>query len=139
MTKHNPKITWLSALALAAVCAILTPNIRAEDIESMPPVVVKTVPEAGLKDVASGTVDIKITFSKEMSDNSWSLSSAWQDSTPESIGKPRYDKDGKTCIIKVRLQPNTTYGYWINSPKFKNFKDRQGLPAIPYLLVFQTK
>ena len=65
MTKHNPKITWLSALALAVVCAILTPNIRAEDIESMPPVVVKTVPEAGLKDVASGTVDIKITFSKE--------------------------------------------------------------------------
>jgi RNA polymerase sigma-70 factor (ECF subfamily) len=105
----------------------------------MPPVVVKAIPEAGSKDVAPGVVEIKITFSKEMKDNSWSWSSAWQNSEPEVIGKPKYDGDHKTCILKVKLEPDKTYGYWINSGKFHGFKDAQGHSAVPYLLVFHTK
>ena len=34
----------------------------------MAPVVVKTVPEAGSKDMAPGEVEIKVKFSKEMMD-----------------------------------------------------------------------
>jgi RNA polymerase sigma-70 factor (ECF subfamily) len=109
-----------------------------QDIESMPPVVVKTVPESGAKDVAPGIVEIKVTFSKEMTDESWSWSSAWQGSTPEALGKPKYAADRKTCVIQVKLEPNKTYAYWLNSEHFRNFKDRQGHPAVPYLLVFQT-
>ena len=100
---------------------------------------VKTVPEAGAKDVAPGVVEIKVTFSKEMADGSWSWSSAWKDSTPEGIGAPHYDADKRTCVLKVKLEPGKTYGYWINSQSFKNFKDRQGRSAVPYMLVFQTK
>lgn len=105
----------------------------------MPPVVVKTVPEAGSKDIAPGEVEIKVTFSKEMTDGSWSWSTAWKDSSPKSIGKPAYDADHKTCVMKVKLEPNKTYGYWLNSQNFHNFKDSQGHAAVPYLLVFQTK
>ena len=54
------------------------------------------------------------------------------------IGKPRYEDDRRTCVLQVRLEPNKTYAYWINSQKFQNFKDKQGHPAVPYLLVFQT-
>src|SRR5207249_6033720 len=86
-----------------------------------------------------GTVEIKVTCSKEMADNSWSWSTAWQGSTPETLGKPKYEADRKTCVLKVKLEPNNTYAYWLNSEKFKNFKDRQGHSAVPYLLVFQTK
>lgn len=108
-------------------------------VDSVAPVVVKTVPEAGAKDVAAGEVEIKVTFSKEMTDNSWSWSTAWKDSTPAVIGKPRYDADKKTCILKVKLEPGKTYGYWINSQKFTGFRCKQGKAAIPYFFVFQTK
>ena len=115
------------------------PPARRQDIESMPPVVVKTLPESGAKGVATGIVEIKVTFSKEMADGSWSWSTAWQGSTPEAVGKPKYEADRKTCVLKVKLEPNKTYAYWLNSEKFKNFKDRQSHSAVPYLLVFQTK
>ncbi len=105
----------------------------------MAPVVIKTVPEAGSKDVAPGEMEIKVTFSKEMMDRSWSWSTPWKDSQPESIGEPKYDASRRTCTLKVKLEPNKTYGYWLNSPNFHGFKDKQGHSAVPYLLVFKTK
>jgi RNA polymerase sigma-70 factor (ECF subfamily) len=123
-------------IALATVVALSA--LHAQDIASMPAVVVKTVPESGSKNVSPGEMEIKVTFSKEMMDGSWSWSTAWQGSTPEMIGKPRYDNDGKTCVLKVKLEPNKAYGWWLNSEKFRNFKDRQGRPSVPYLLVFET-
>jgi len=105
----------------------------------MPPVVVKAVPEAGSKEIAAGVVEIRVTFSKPMTDQSWSWSTAWKDSTPEPVGKARYEADQKTCVLKVKLEPGKTYGYWINSDKFHGFKDQQGRAAVPYLLVFKTK
>jgi hypothetical protein len=38
-----------------------------------------------------------------------------------------------------KLEPNKTYGFWLNSQEFHNFQDQQGHPAIPYLFVFKTK
>ena len=124
--------------ALGLLCVMPPIRGQAQDVDSMPPVVVKTMPESGSKNVAPGVMEITVKFSKEMADNSWSWSSAWEGSTPEIIGKPKYDSDGKTCVLKVRLEPGKTYGFWLNSEKFKNFKDRQKKPAVPYLLVFQT-
>ena len=124
-----------TGLAFSTFCAAS----QAQDIDSIAPVVVKTVPEAGIKDVPPGECEIKITFSKEMADGSWSWSSAWQNSTPEGKDKPHYDANHKTCILKVKLDPDKTYGYWINSQSFHNFRDTQGHPAVPYLLVFHTK
>lgn len=133
-TKHIPQLVALITISLLPI-----EIVDAQDLESMPPVVIKTIPEAGAVDVAPGVVEIKVTFSKEMRDGSWSWASAWQNSAPEMIDKPKYEADGKTCVIKARLEPNKTYGYWLNSEKFKNFKDQHGKPAVPYLLAFQTK
>lgn len=41
--------------------------------------------------------------------------------------------------MKVKLEPDKTYAYWLNSENFKNFKDTEGRPAVPYLLVFHTR
>lgn len=126
-------------LLLTITCALLAGAVRGQNIGSMPPVVVKTVPESGVRDVAPGETEIKVTFSKEMRNGSWSWSTAWQDSSPEMVGKPKYDADGKTCILKVKLEPHKTYAYWINSSKFTNFRDKEGHSAVPYLLIFETK
>src|ERR1035438_10449670 len=126
-----------SLIATAAVCG-LAQTAATPDIDNFAPVVVKTVPEAGSKDVPPGEMEIKITFSKEMADQSWSWATAWQNSTPESVGKIHYEADHKTCVMKVKLEPGKTYGWWINSQKFHGFQDAQNHPAIPYLLTFKT-
>ena len=134
------KMKTLLAIALAgALSQFALPTAHAQNIDAMAPVVVKTIPEAGTKDVAPGVVEIKVTFSKEMKDHSWSWSTAWENSSPEMVEKPHYDADKKTCIIKVKLEPNKTYGYWLNSENFHNFKDSGDHSAVPYLLTFQTK
>ena len=86
-----------------------------------------------------GEAEIRVRFSKEMTDGSWSWSTAWENSTPEFIGPPHYEADGKTCVAKAKLEPDRTYAFWLNSDNFQNFKDADGRPAVPYLLIFQTK
>lgn len=105
---------------------------------SVPPVVVKTVPESGSTNVPPGEFEIQVTFSKEMMDGSWSWCSVWDNSCPEGTESPRYDADHKTCAMKVKLEPGKTYGFWLNTERFRNFKDTQGRSAVPYLLVFST-
>jgi hypothetical protein len=131
--------TFLRTIIIVALCQFLSGVIQAQDLDSVAPVVVKTVPEAGSKGVAPGVVEIRVTFSKAMADKSWSWVTVWKDSTPEPSGNPKYDADQRTCVLTVKLEPNKTYGYWINSQNFHNFKDQQGHSAVPYLLVFQTK
>ncbi len=124
-----------SKLAQTASAASGDESILADQ----PPVVVETQPIAGTRDVQPGETEIRVRFSKEMADGSWSWSTAWQNSTPESIGPPHYLADQRTCVMKVRLEPGRTYAWWLNSDKFKNFTDLAGRPAVPYLLIFQTK
>ena len=131
--------TWLTTLIVGAICQFAPQTGHAQDVDSIAPVVVKTVPEAGSKDVAPGEVEIKVTFSKEMTDQSWSWATAWQDSTPEGTDKPHYDASHKTCVLKVKLEPNKTYGLGSTAERFHGFQDLQNHPAVPYLLVFQTR
>jgi hypothetical protein len=131
--------TFIMTAIVGAVFQFAPSLTHGQDIDNFAPVVVKTVPEAGSKDVPAGEYEVKITFSKEMTDQSWSWASAWQNSDPESLGKPHYEEDHKTCVMKVKLEPGKTYGWWINSQKFHGFQDKQNHPAIPYLLTFKTK
>ncbi len=133
------KTQHIAATLVLAAWGGLTGNpARGQDIDSMAPVVVKTFPEAGTKDVTPGVVEIKVIFSKEMTDGTWSWSTAWQGSAPEVVEKPKYLDDHKTCVLKVKLEPNKTYGWWLNSQNYHGFKDKQGHAAVPYLLTFQT-
>jgi len=64
-------------------------------VKSMPPSVVKTVPQSGDTAVdATGTKQITVTFSKKMTDGSWSWAQMSKETFPEIVGKPRYLDDG---------------------------------------------
>jgi RNA polymerase sigma-70 factor (ECF subfamily) len=109
-------------------------------VTSMPPVVVKTVPAAGDTKVdADKVTEVRVTFSKDMMDGSWSWSQISDETFPKVTGKIHYAKDKRTCILPVKLEAGKTYVFWLNSAKFGNFKDAEGRSAIPYLLVFETK
>ena len=108
-------------------------------VASAPPVVVKTVPEAGSVDVDPATAQIRVTFSKVMADGSWSWNKSSEGTFPKLAGQPHYEKDRRTCVAPVKLEPGKTYAIWLNSPPAQSFRDTAGRPAVPYLLVFATR
>jgi len=101
-------------------------------LSEQPPVIVETFPVSGARDVAPGKTAIRVRFSKPMTDGSWSWSTAWENSTPEFIGQPHYEADGRTCVAKVKLAPGRTYAFWLNSENFHNFK--AATAARPFLI-----
>lgn len=109
-------------------------------VADAPPVVVKTMPEAGAANVSPALKEIRVTFSKKMMNNSWSWTTQTQLGEPlPGAGKPRYLEDGRTCVMPVKLEPGKAYASWLNSENFGNFKDAKGNSAVPYLLVFETR
>jgi len=109
-------------------------------VENMPPSVIRTVPVAGSLQVNPALKEIKITFSKTMmTKKMWSFCQESKNSFPLiDSTQIHYLQDKRTCILPVKLQSNKNYAVWINTAKFKNFRDTTNIPAIPYLLVFKT-
>jgi len=131
----------IAIIFVTLVGSLIGAPARAEDVtlESVPPVVVKTVPEAGAGDVDPKLNEIKVTFSKDMKDRGWSWVTYSKESFPKLDGEPKYLADKRTCVLPVKLEPGTTYAIWVNSDKHGNFMDADGRSAVPYLLVFKTK
>jgi RNA polymerase sigma-70 factor (ECF subfamily) len=124
---------------LLQVAALENEEQKGKGVRDARPVVVKTVPQAGDDAVDPDLKEIRATFSKDMEDGNWSWTTAEEGDYPKTTGKISYDKDKRTCVLPVKLEPGKTYACWLNSQNFHNFKDTDGRPAVPYLLVFQTK
>ncbi len=109
-------------------------------VHTMPPVVVKTSPQAGDTAVDPSISEISVTFSKEMmTQEMWSWVIVSKESFPQLVGDVRYLNDKRTCVAPVKLEAGKTYAIWFNSVKYNAFRDKNNNPAIPYLLVFQTR
>jgi len=133
---------YLPTLALAVMIATLSGAADAADaptLANVPPVVIRTAPQAGASDVPASTTEIRVTFSKKMQDKSWSWVIVTPGSFPKLAGDPHYLPDGVTCVLPVTLEPGKTYAMWINAATAQNFQDADGRKAVPYLLVFSTK
>jgi Bacterial Ig-like domain len=124
--------------AVLTVALLLASTAHALNLEHQSPVVIRTVPESGAKNVDPALSEIQVTFSKEMTDQSWSWVQIAPENFPELVGEPRYLEDKKTCVVNVRLDAGKTYIIWLNTQRFSNFKDADGRPAQPYLLMFET-
>jgi len=132
------------SLPLTLASALLASTIAAErgeiTVKTMPPVVVKTVPQAGDTQVDPATEQVRVTFSKEMmAEQMWSWVQISDETFPEITGDIRYLTDKRTCVAPVKLEPGKTYVIWFNRGEHDSFRDTDGRPAVPYLLVFQTR
>jgi hypothetical protein len=133
------KRIWTVAISLVCLFTILTPAIADEiTIDKLPPSVIKTVPQSGDINVDPKLNELSIVFSKDMFDQAWSLVSVSEESFPKLLGSPQYNKDKRTCVVKMALEPDRTYAIWVNSESHGNFKDSNQIPAVPYLVVFRT-
>jgi len=108
-----------------------------------PPRVVKTEPAYGEKDVDFSLKEIKVTFDRPMQ-----TEKAWSWIIHENLGvypgfrggpEPRWENDGKTCVLPVKLSPDTVYAVGVNSVRHSGFKDAGGKVAVPHVWVFKTK
>ena len=109
----------------------------------LPPVVVKTVPAAGEKEVDSSLTEIRVTFDRPMqTENAWS----WI--IHQNLGiypgikdgpDPRWEDDGRTCVLPVKLLPGRLYAVGANSFRHTGFRDLSGLVAVPFAWVFKTR
>jgi hypothetical protein len=129
---------WMIVVMMIVAVSGMASSAPAEEpsVASLPPVVVKTVPQSGDTKVDPATKTLEVTFSKKMTDKSWS----WVGDIDSWVrDKPHYKSDRKTCVLPVKLEPGKTYVVWINSQTFRNFRDAGGRPAVPYLIVFETK
>ena len=129
-----------TAIVLVIIsCSLALAAQRAKvSVRNMPPVVVQTMPQSGDTNVDPSIAEIRVTFSKRMTDGNWSWTQISDETFPQMTGKPRYLADRKTCVLPVKLEAGRTYVTWLNSQRFTNFKDEQRRSAVPYLLVFET-
>ncbi len=130
----------LSLLPMFCVASIASLQAEPVSIETLPPVVVKTVPAAGDGTVDPATKEIRVTFSKDMlTRKMWSLVTVSQETFPKINGQVKYLPDKRTFVAPVKLEPGRTYALWINQGRFTGFRDAASNPAVSYLLVFQTR
>lgn len=129
----------VAVVALLALC-LTSGYARAAEptVASMPPVVIETLPVAGDTGVDPETKEIRVTFSKDMkTENMWSFVQVSKKSYPKTTGKPHF-KGKRTIVLPVELAADHTYVLWINRGRYNAFRDADGQPAVPYLLVFKT-
>lgn len=113
---------------------------KAITVKSMPPSVVKTVPQAGDTDVDPALKEMTVTFSKNMKTNRmWAVCQISKETFPENAGQIHYLADQRTCVVPVKLDPGKTYVVWFNRGQFNSFRDTENNPSVPYLLVFSTR
>jgi RNA polymerase sigma-70 factor (ECF subfamily) len=127
-------------IALGSVMNPLAGQPEPITLESAQPSVVMTVPPAGSDSIDPKLSEIRVTFSKDMKNGTWSWARRLPtENFPATNGNPRYLDDKRTCVLPVKLEAEKTYSIWINTEKLTNFKDNGGRSAVPYLLVFKTK
>ncbi|MCC6144155.1 MAG: Ig-like domain-containing protein [Candidatus Hydrogenedentes bacterium] len=100
------------------------------------PKVLRMNPPNGASGVRPGLSQITVTFDQPMGDGfSWTGSGT---TYPETTGQPSWQDGQTTCVLPVRLKPNWTYRFGLNSLSYKNFRSRQGVPLTPVTWEFNT-
>jgi len=122
----------LRVLALAVLLGA-APAAWAEDA----PRVIGTFPPTDSL-VPAGIGQIQVTYDRPMMAKSWSFATGDEHAFPEVDGGPVQSEDGRSFSLAVKLRANTAYVIWLNTDRYRNFKDEQGHPATPYRLTFKT-
>jgi len=110
---------------------------------AFPPRVVATLPPDRAKNVDFALQEIKVTFDRPMmTEKQWS----WIIHTDlgvypgyEGSPDPRWEDGGRTCVLAVRLSPDTVYAVGANGVNYTGFRDTSNKVAVPYVWVFKTR
>ncbi len=91
----------------------------------------------GRQGYRSGFVSDPVVFDRPMQDGSWSFVVDRRE-LPEVVGKPAYDASRTIWTIDIRLQPERTFRFMLNSERYKGFRSADNVPLDPVTVRFQT-
>lgn len=133
-------VMWTAAIVSAClgVARATADELGGEGAKKKEPQIVKTVPETGAKDVDPALKEIRVTFDRDMQKGmSWTGGPPLFPPTEKK--RPAKWIDKRTCVLPVKLEPDTEYRVGVNAPSFKNFRSADGTPAQPAAIEFKTK
>ena len=140
------KTRWLglsAAVGSMACVALFAQDKPAVKDGDFPPRVVSTEPADRARDVDPDLTEISVTFDRPMRQGrfwSWILMEPYGAYPGDKgAGEPVWADNHKTCVLKVKLRPGTTYAVGVNSYRHTGFQDPDGQPAVPYVWVFKTR
>lgn len=101
------------------------------------PRVVSMTPANGASDVDPALTPMVITFSRPMTDGSWSITGGG----PEfpKLGTPTYDAEHKVLTVPVTLEAGKRYHFGLNGGNFNAFITEDGYPLEPVDVTFTTR
>jgi hypothetical protein len=99
--------------------------------------VVSVIPPDGADDVDPALGRIRVVFDRPMADKSWALVGSKRD-LPETTGPPSYDGKRTTWTVPIRLRPESSYRFMLNSERFQGFRSAEGVPLEPVTVRFKT-
>lgn len=117
----------------------LSLSVYSAERGTISPRVVDTSPKNGSRTVDPTLKEISVTFSEPMMDKSWSWSYEDKNQFPQMTGQPYYSENFTKCVLPVRLERNKEYVIWINTSRLQNFRNRAGVPALPFKFTFTTQ
>ncbi len=124
---------------LVSALILIIFGIACAQEDSKPPRVVSTFPQNESKNVDPSIKEISVTFNEEMMDGNWSWVYEDKSKFPQIVGQAYYNDNNTKNTLPVKLEPNKEYVIWINSTEYKNFKNKNGIPAVPFKFTFKTK
>lgn len=112
-------------------------NELREESKKIQPTVLKIKQfKNGATNVNSNTEYITINFSAKLNgyNTGVNYSDLGENAFPKIISH-QWNSDSTSWTLKVKLEPNKHYKYWVTS----NFKTKDNIPLLPYLIEFKTK
>ncbi len=122
-----------------ASTAAANPDEKTEPREETPyPQLIEATPAAGSTDIDPKLTEIRVTFDRDMSEGmSWTGGGDTFPKLPDGA-KAKWSKDGRTCTLPVKLEPDHEYKLGLNSLSHNNFQSKWGVPLKPMLYTFRT-
>jgi len=141
------KRVCVAAGVMAVMCvvgAVGVSRLSAEEFDKeLPPYVVSCGPANRAKDVDFRLREIKVTFDRPMETGknwSWIIhQNLGLYPGHRTLGEPRWEAGGRTCVLPVRLSPDTLYAVGVNSFRHTGFRGPDGKVAVPFVWVFKTR
>ena len=107
------------------------------DLAGKRPKVVSMIPANGAQDVDPGLTAIQVVFDRPMAGKSWSLVGGGPH-CPEAGKGAHFDAQRKTWTVPLKLKPDWSYEFMLNSESYDAFRSEEGVALEPVSVTFKT-
>jgi len=107
------------------------------DLASKRPKVVSMIPANGAQDVDPGLTAIQVVFDRPMTDKNWAMVGSGPH-YPKTGKGAHFDAQRKIWTAPVKLKPDWSYEFMLNSEYFDTFQSEEGVPLEPVSVTFKT-